>query len=160
MRNARSPHRERAFSLLELVAVVAILALIAGMAVARFGHDALSAVDGEGTARRLSLALRLARRQAISEGVDAAVIINRDGGAVTSFTVVRVGAGGDEPVESLILIPTGVTVATASDRWVFDYTGALITPAGGTLTITSSDWTWTIAVNALTGQPTLARVAS
>lgn len=159
IRDARPRQRGRAFSLLELAAVVAILGLIAGMAVTRFGHDALSTVDGEGIARRLSLALRLARRQAICEGVNAAVVLSRDAGSVSSFTVVRAAASGDEPVDSTMKIPTGVTVSAADDRWEFDYTGALVAPVGGVLTIGSTDWTWTISVNLVTGQPTLVRAA-
>lgn len=137
--------------------MVAIIGLIAGMAVARFGHDTLAAVDGEGVTRRLSLALRLARRQAISEGINSAVVITRDGGVVASFTVVRAAGGGDEPVEAVMSVPAGVTINTASDRWEFDYTGAAVIPAGGSVTVVTSQWTWTITVNALTGQPTIAR---
>lgn len=158
--NARSRQRGRAFSLLELAAVVAILGLIAGMAITRFGGDAISVIDAEGVSRRLSMALRLARRQAISEGVDAAVVINRDAGAVSSFTVVRAASGGNEPVEAVISVPTGVTVTTAADRWTYDFTGTLTSPAGGALSVSSPGWTWTITVNAVTGQPTIGRVAS
>ena len=43
---ARPPQERRAFSLLELMTVVVILGVIAAMAVARFGHDALGVAEG------------------------------------------------------------------------------------------------------------------
>ncbi|TWT48872.1 hypothetical protein Pla111_06480 [Botrimarina hoheduenensis] len=143
-----------------MVTVVVILGIVAGMAITRFGHDTLATVDAEGVARRVTLAMRLARRQAISEGVNAAVILSPDGTAVSSFTVVRAAASGDEPVEAVMPVASGVTMVATAARWEFDYTGALATPSGGTVTITSPGWTWTITMNALTGQPRLSRVAS
>lgn len=158
--SARPRNERRAFSLLELAAVVAILGLLAGMALTRFGHDTVAVGSADGLASRLSLALQLGRRQAISEGVPAALVLTRDSGAVVSATVVRATAGGDAPTEEVIDVPAGVTVTSATDRWEFDYRGVLTTPAaGGTLAIESPGWRWTLSVTAATGHVRTTRVA-
>jgi hypothetical protein len=137
---------------LELMATVAIVGMIAGLAVMRFGHSGVSVVDGQGVARRLTLGLQAVRRQAISEGVPAALVINRSGGNVTGWSLVRAAAGGDQPVDDAATVPAGVTVTPPADRWQFDYTGALTVPAGGgTIVTTTDDWTWSIRVFSLTG---------
>ena len=145
---------------------MAIVGLIAAMAVMRFGHDAIAVGAAEGYARRVALAMQLARRQAIAEGTPAAVVFARDAGGVTGFTVVRVD-GADTPVEADFSVPTDVAVATpgGADRWEFAYTGVLTTPpAGGVIAVTPqaegwTGWRYDVQVNAATGQTKVTRVA-
>lgn len=159
--NARPPRERRAFSLLELVAVVAIIGLLAGMASMRFGDDALAVARAEGFTRRLALGLQLARRQAISEGVNAALTLQRTGGVVESWTIVRAPTAGDEVTEATTSLPADTTVTTSDDRWEFDYTGALVTPSsGGTVRVDAPNWYWNVQVYAATGSVTVSRVAN
>ncbi|MEN0109193.1 MAG: GspH/FimT family pseudopilin [Planctomycetota bacterium] len=162
-RYARPPRERRAYSLLELTAVVAVVGVLAGVAAMRFGHDTIAYSAAEGYASQLSLAIRLARRQAISEGLPAAVVLSRDSGAVASATIVRVGGSGDEPVDAVLSVPRHVVVTAPSDRWQFDFTGALSTPAaGGTIQVAPvvddwEDYRWRLTVTAATGHTLVER---
>lgn len=152
------PVERRAFSLLELTAVIAILGLLAGVAATRWGGDALTTAAGQGIARSLELTLRLARHQAICEGTPAAVVLTRDSGSVVSIQLVRAAAGGDEATDALIELPDGLTVTSADDRWVYDYTGTLTSPAaGGLIQVSDGIWTWSLTVNAATGRVQLVK---
>lgn len=144
--------------MLELTAVVAILGLLAGVAVTRWGGTALTTVSGQGIARAVELSLKLARHQAICEGTPAAVVLTRDSGTVVSLQLVRAAAAGDETTDSLIEVPDYLTVTSAADRWVYDYTGTLTSPAaGGSILISDGIWTWTLTINAATGRVQLVK---
>jgi prepilin-type N-terminal cleavage/methylation domain-containing protein len=150
---ARTRHERRAYSLLELATVVAIVGLISAMALVKWGDGALRTASAQGFARSVAMSLSVARRQAVAEGTPAAVVFSRTGNSVSSLQVVRAGAGGDSPTEATLPVPDGVTVTTASDRWQFDYSGKLSTPlAGGMIAISDGDWDWTLTVNAVTGR--------
>lgn len=150
--DARPRLERRAFSLLELAAVVAITGLLAAAAVVRWGDYALTSASAQGFARSVAQSLHLAQRQAIAEGTPAAVVLTRDGGVVVSLSVVRAGSSGDEVTETVFTVPNGVTLTSPSDRWEFNYSGGLNTPvAGGTLGVSDGDWNWDLTVNALTG---------
>ena len=149
---ARPLYERRAYSLLEMATVVAIIGLIAAMAAMRWGEKALRTASAEGFARSVAMSLSVARRQAVAEGTPAAVVLSRTAGLVSSLQIVRAGTG-DSPTEATLVVPSGVTVTTASDRWQFNYSGSLSTPvAGGTIVIGDGSWNWTLTVNALTGR--------
>lgn len=165
-RYARLPRERRAYSLLEMTAVVAIIGIMGGIALMRFGHDTLSVTSAEGCVRQLALSLSLARRQAMSEGTPAAVIFNRDAdtSAIETAQVARIDDGSGSEVitftEATIDVPSGVTVNTVNDRWEFDYTGSLTLPAaGGTFTVDAPGWQWSLTINAATGRVDINRVA-
>ncbi|TWT66300.1 hypothetical protein Pla123a_46940 [Posidoniimonas polymericola] len=146
---ARPAWPRRAFSLLEMMLVLAVLGLLSTMAVTRFGHGALAVTDGEGLARQLTLDLRQARRRTITTGVDHYVQFNRSGGAVVGFVLCR--SGGD-PEDDTRPIPAGLTVATASDTWTFGFDGALQGVGGSTAaTITSDTFQWVVTCYHPTG---------
>ena len=63
----RSNPRQPAFSLLELVLVVAIIAILASMAVPRYGHAVLR-YRADAAARRVVADLEVARKRAIHAG--------------------------------------------------------------------------------------------
>ncbi|QDT68588.1 hypothetical protein MalM25_15110 [Planctomycetes bacterium MalM25] len=150
--DARPRYERRAFSLLELTAVVAIAGVLSAAAVVRWGDYALTTASAQGFARSVAQSLHLAQRQAIGEGSPAAVVLVRDSGVVTALRVVRVTSGGDQVTEAEIAVPNGVTLTGSSDRWEFNYSGALNTPvAGGKIGIGDGDWNWDLTVNALTG---------
>ncbi len=156
--DARPPRERRAFSLLELATVVAIIGLIAGLAVTRWGDSALSTVSAQGFTRSLALSLNMARRQAIAEGTPAAMVLSRTGGNVSSIQVVRAEGSGDVPTDTEAEVPDNVVVTTSHDRWEYDYTGALTTPvAGGSIGVADSTWNWDLTINALTGHVAIVK---
>jgi prepilin-type N-terminal cleavage/methylation domain-containing protein len=81
--------RNAAFSLLEILAVVAIFALLAGLALPNF--SALHARNLNHEARRLVGQIELARQRAIVTGIPHRLYIDIDGGA---YHVERLGDGG------------------------------------------------------------------
>ena len=54
--------------MIELLAVLALVALVAGAALTRFGTQTVSNVSGDGFARRLALDLIQARRRTLASG--------------------------------------------------------------------------------------------
>lgn len=75
-------HRRRAFSLLELVMVVAIIGIVAAIAVPRYA-EALSRYRAASAARRIAQDVILARSQARQAGVQRRVTFN-----LTSHTLI------------------------------------------------------------------------
>lgn len=147
--DARPALPRRAFSLLEIVLVLAVLGLVSAMAVTRFGHAALAVTDGEGLARQLTLDLRQARRRTITTGVDHYIQFNRSAGEVVSFVLCR--SGGDTEDDAR-LVPSGLAIATASDTWTFDFDGALQGAGGSSVaTITSDTFQWVVTCYHPTG---------
>ena len=158
--NARHRPRRRAFSLLELVAVLAILGLLATAAAVRFGFDAVAVTSGEQFAYQVCNSLRHARRAAISTGDDHYVLFNRSSGVVVSFDTYREGGAGDTRVDSTIAVPNDVTVTTASDRWEFGFDGSVDgATTAGSLQIGASGFTWTITVQHGTGVVRVAKAS-
>jgi prepilin-type N-terminal cleavage/methylation domain-containing protein len=156
---ARPRLERRAYSLLEMATVVAILGMIAAMSVTKWGDGALRTASAQGFARSVAMSLSVARRQAVAEGTPAALVFTRTAGVVSSLQIVRAASGGDSPTDATLPVPTGVTVTTANDRWQFNYGGGLTTPlAGGTIAITDGEWDWTLTVNAVTGRIGFAKV--
>jgi prepilin-type N-terminal cleavage/methylation domain-containing protein len=157
--NARPPRERRAFSLLELMATVAIVGMVAGLAVMRFGHVGIETIDAGGVVRKLTVTTQLARRQAICEGLPAAIVFTRSGTKVSSWQLVRVTAGGDQPVDDPMPVPSTFDLSIPTARWQFDYTGQLTSPAGGASASVDSDfWEWTVTVSQLTGHVSVTKV--
>lgn len=151
--NARPPIERRAFSLLEMMAVVTIVGLIGTMAALRWSDQAIASPAAHGFARKLAMSLQLARRQTICEGTSAAVVLSENLGVVTSFHLVRAASGGDEVTDTVISTPSGVTVSAPATRWEYDYSGSLTTPAsGGTITVSDGVSTWSLVINSVTGR--------
>src|SRR5688500_13413563 len=110
---ARRPRGRRAFSLLEMVAVAAIVGLLATAGVMRFGSGTLENVGAEGFARRLALDLMQARRRTIATGDNHYLQLTLAGPNVTSYAMFRRAAGGDVAVDEVRSTPQGVTVTTS-----------------------------------------------
>src|SRR5690348_16459018 len=79
----------RGFSLLELLAVMTLLGVLAAVGVSRMDRGTLLNVGAQGDARRVALDLHQARRRAISTGDNHFVRFSLTSGKATSFTVFR-----------------------------------------------------------------------
>ena len=149
--NARHSSERRAFSLLELMAVLTILGLVAGMAALRYSDSTLGVTQGQGFARKIARGLDLARRHAIASGGSAALRFQRTSGAITSFDIVRVN-GSDQLVETSFEVPRSITVTSSNDRWEFAFDGKVSVPSlDSSITISNGSDTWTITVFVLSG---------
>jgi prepilin-type N-terminal cleavage/methylation domain-containing protein len=96
---ARRSRGRRAFNLLELLAALAIVGLLAAAGFSRFGAGTLENVGAEGFARKLALDLLQARRRTIATGDNHYVQFTIVDSKATSYTLYRRATGGDVVVD-------------------------------------------------------------
>ena len=123
---------QRGFTLIEVIVVIVIMSLIAGMILARRPwHSA--GLDLDATQRALTAALRLARSRAIAQDRIVAVVTDSAG-----FTV---DGGARRP------LPAGETLSQA--QMIFTPDGEA---SGGTILLASAGTRIAVTVNWLTGR--------
>ncbi len=103
----RGPNKVRAsFTLIELVLTVMLLAILAGIAIPRFGWGTIDKVDARTCARQFANYLKLARSLAITNAADNTsgykVVVS---GPFTSYSIIN--AGTEDVVKGPIEIPEG-----------------------------------------------------
>jgi prepilin-type N-terminal cleavage/methylation domain-containing protein len=146
---ARRWRGRRAFSLLEMLSVLVIVALLAAAGVTRFGSSTLENVGAEGFARKLALDLMQARRRTIATGENHYLQLTLAGSNISSYAMYRRTAGGDVAVDETRTVPTGV-VATASHTTLeFDFGGAAL--AGYSVVVAGPNRSWTVSTVMATG---------
>jgi prepilin-type N-terminal cleavage/methylation domain-containing protein len=146
---ARCTHVRRAFSFLELVAVIAMIGVVALAAGAYLGTSSLGNGEAEGFARKISLALNYARRSTISTGDNHYLQLAYSGGNVASYTLYRRAAGGDVQVDDTKTVPQDVTVTSAQGTLEFDFEGAAL--AAYNISVAGPNRSWSVAVVPVTG---------
>ena len=146
---ARRPQGRRAFNLLELLAALAIVGLLAIAGISRFGSGTLENVGAEGCARKLALDLMQARRRTIATGDNHYLLMNIVASKVTSYTMYRRAAGGDVVVDQTKTVPAGVTVTTSHGTLEFDFDGASL--AAYSIVVAGPNRTWTVSTVMATG---------
>lgn len=147
--SARRPQGRRAFSLVEMLSVLAIVALLAAAGVTRFGSSTMENVGAEGFARKLALDLMQARRRTIATGDNHYVRLTVAGSRVTSSTMVRRAAGGDVVVDDTRTVPAGVVVTASHTTLEFDFGGAAL--AAYSVTAAGPNRSWTVSTIMATG---------
>ncbi len=140
--SAKRMAARRAFSLIELLAVLVILGLLAAAGFARYGSSTVQHLAGEGFARRLALDLIQARRRTIVSGDNHYLQLSPAAGNITSYTMYRRASGGDVVVEQTRTIPTGVTASASHATLEFDFDGASL--AAYSASIVGPQRTWTV----------------
>jgi prepilin-type N-terminal cleavage/methylation domain-containing protein len=141
------------YSLLELIAVVAILGIMACMTYAMMTTDVLGNHGADATARQLALDLELARREAIATGINHWLQLSVSGGQVTAYQIYRTNGGSSIAVDTLRAIPEHVTVTispSGSTTPAFTFEGQAASTF--TFTLAGASRTWQVAVTAATGR--------
>lgn len=150
--------RSRGVTLLELVAVVVLLGIIAVVATARLGRDSLGNLGAQAEARRVALDLRRARRLSISTGDNHYLAFDTSsGGLVASYELRRrLEGGGDEAVEDPYQFPADVVVAVTSSEAEFAFEGSAL--AACQVSLAGPHETWVVGVVPVTGLVRVARL--
>lgn len=154
---ARTRMTRRAVTLLELVAVVAILGIFMLVAISRIGPGTLANVGARADARRLAVDLLQARRRSIATGENHYLAFAVVGGKATGYTLYRRKAGGDVAVDSPHEFPGNVVVTTSDAAAEFTFEGAAL--AAYRITLTGPQQTWQVDVIPVTGAVDVLRTA-
>jgi len=135
------------FTLVELVMVVAVLAILMSVAIPRIGWGTMSKVQAETAARKFSGHLKLARSLAITHASSNSsgykVVLS---GQFTSYSIINVATS--EVVKGPIDIPEGVSCSGTSE---FQFTPLGQLQGGSTLTLqfTKSSDTTTVKATSI-----------
>lgn len=139
----------RAFSLLELISVIAMIGLLALAAGTYLGNSSLANGGAEGFTRKLALSLNYARRATINTGDNHYLLLSTSGGNVVSFTLYRRGSGGNVQIDETYNVPADVVVNSAQTSLEFDFDGSSL--ASYSITVTGPNRSWNVSVVPLTG---------
>ena len=88
-----------AFTLFELMVVMAISAIVLAVGVARFGFQSAFTAQNTRIARRLAADLRYAQSEAIAHGKNHYLLFTDNGTKITEYVIYRAEAGGDVAIE-------------------------------------------------------------
>ena len=135
--------------MLELLAVIMLLGVLAGVGVSRMNRGTLLNVGGEGDARRIALDLLQARRRAISTGDNHFVRFALSGGQAISFRVYRRTGSGDVAMEAARDVATDVVVVPSATDAEFTFDGTSLAPYN--IAVTGGSKAWSITVTPATG---------
>jgi prepilin-type N-terminal cleavage/methylation domain-containing protein len=147
---ARLASARRAVTLLEIIAVVVIIGIVAASVATRFGFSTIANTGAEGFARELSMDCLQARRRAISTGNDHTVRFTVSGGKATQYAVYRRGSSGDVLVDQAHFVPDDVIVTPNSTDFEFTFTGDTLAPY--TAVVQGPDRSWNVTVVQATGK--------
>jgi type II secretory pathway pseudopilin PulG len=137
-------------TLLELVAVVMIIGLVAAVAATRYGSNTMAHVGAQGFARRLALDCSQARRRAIATGDNHLVRMTVVSGKATQYGLYRRSGASTTLVDDVCPVPANVDVTTSVTDLEFTFTGQAL--ASYTVTVQAPDRTWTVTVPQVTGK--------
>jgi prepilin-type N-terminal cleavage/methylation domain-containing protein len=139
----------RGFSLLELLAVITLMGVLAAVGVSRMDRGTLLNVGAQGDARRIAIDLHQARRRAISTGDNHFVRFSLTGGHATSFVVHRRTISGSTVVEAVRTVPDDVVVVPNAIDNEFTFDGTSL--AAYSIVVTGGSKSWTVTVVPATG---------
>lgn len=155
---ARRGYPRRAFSLLELTAVVAILGVFAGMGVMRFGHSGVTTLDTNGFVRKFVLDLNQARWRTISTGDTHTIAVNIAGGKVVGYTLYRVTPSGLVAIDNPVPLPKNTTFVAGDTNWTFSFDGSIGGfGSSGSIAIADANYTWNIVTYYATGKAAVTK---
>ncbi len=152
----RSPStvRTAGMTLVELVAVVALLGILSAVVITRLGSAGIGNPGAQAVARRLSLDFRHARGLAIAEGTNHYVKFDVNGTNLVGYTVYRTDSPTDIAIETYRTFEKGVTATSSTTQVEFTPTGAALT--GCTVVVSGPSVNYTVTVIAATGTTTVS----
>jgi len=141
--------RRRAFNLIEMSAVLAVISLAIAAAISGFGSRTIENLSADGFARRLANDLTQARRRTIATGDNHFLQLTPSAGNATGYALYRrVGAGASQ-VDEARTRPKGVTFSANNATLEFDFDGAAL--GVYVATVGAPNRTWTISTTLATG---------
>jgi hypothetical protein len=135
--------------MLEMIAIVAILALIGVTAMVRLGPSLLGDFGSEADARRLALDLLQAQRRAITTGDNHFVEFTMNGSNATGYTLMRRTGGTTTAVDAPRTFPPQVTVTPSASSAEYQFDGSALAPYQ--VTLVGPNQSWQVTVVQLTG---------
>jgi Tfp pilus assembly protein FimT len=130
-----APRRSAGATLLELLAVLLLLAVFTAVAMTRFGTNPLKNFASQSDARRLASDLTQTRRRAISTGDNHYVEFTSSGGAATGYTIYRrLDGGGAAAVDEARTFVQQETVSVTHTQMEFNFEGAALAAYAATFT--------------------------
>ncbi len=146
--------RRAAFTLIEMVTVMAIIATLAALTVPRFGRS-LELRRAEGAARLVAADVLRAREFSRISGTPHSIAFN----TLTSAYTIDMPDPDHPRVNYSVSLPFmfGVVVTSASfnSSPTLSFTSEGLPSAGGTVTVAAGRIARTITINAVSGQPTI-----
>jgi type II secretory pathway pseudopilin PulG len=138
-------------TLLELLAVVVVLGILAAITVGRLAPNTLYNVGAQTDAQRLAVDLLQARQRSIATGENHYLdFTTGGGGTATGYTLYRRSASqGDVAVDEPHQFPSDVVVSVSHSNAEFTFEGAAL--AAYQITLTGPDQTWRVEVVTVTG---------
>jgi prepilin-type N-terminal cleavage/methylation domain-containing protein len=145
----RKQKQRRAVTLLELVAVVTLIGIMASVAMFRIGTAGVGDFGAQGIARRIAMDMKIARRAAISTGDNHYLSFTVVDGAVTNYRLYRKASGGDVTADALRSIPSEVTVTVSATKAEFNFEGEAL--GAYTVTLAGPNRSWQLTTVPVTG---------
>ena len=139
--------QRRGVSLLELLAAVALIGLIASITVARYHRSVLGNFGAHAEARKLSLALLHAQRASVLTGDNHYVEFNST--SPTSYNMMRRTSGSPTLVYGPTELSADTTIATSTTVMEFNFEGQALGAYWATMA--GDDRTWRFDVIPITG---------
>jgi prepilin-type N-terminal cleavage/methylation domain-containing protein len=151
----RKPIARRGYTLLELIAVLGIIGILAGMAVVRLSPDSVANFGSRVDARQVALDLMQARRRAIATGDNHLLVFTQQGTALVGYAVHRRNADDSTAaVDDYHTFPDKLTVTASSLTPEFTFEGESLTAY--TITLTGPDRSWQVTVTQAAGMVEVA----
>jgi Tfp pilus assembly protein FimT len=144
------PVRRPGATLLELAAVLGLIAIFVALAAARLGPLTMGNHRAAADARRLALDLLQAQRRAIATGDNHYVEFDMSGPNALAYTLYqRNSGGGATAVDAERTFPASLIVTPSHSAAEFNFEGSAL--AAYQVTLSGADRNWRVTVVPLTG---------
>lgn len=143
------PRHSPGYTLIEALAVMALVALILGTAAVRLSPGLVGVARNQSVAYRLAADMRFAQSEAITAAANHYLLFTDNGSKLTSYAVFRVEDGSDVQVEATRRIPDDVALTSDDTRAEFETTGSAL--ANYAYNVATPDTTREVSVVLSTG---------